>query len=125
MNMGRKLTVLWDERELGNSVMLFTWFCCRCCPSQRALPTQCPTGHLVLRDTSHKTLSGPDQKLDVTNFFMVNDNVKVSQQMQNLNQSHLAESIVKIEKLHLCVPRQDFCSKRCHVYFQCSLDQIF
>ena len=40
--MGRKLTVLWDERELGNSVMLFTCFCCCCCPSQCALPTQCP-----------------------------------------------------------------------------------
>ena len=39
---GRKLTVLWDERELGNSVMLFTCFCCCCCPSQCALPTQCP-----------------------------------------------------------------------------------
>ena len=24
MHMGRKLTVLWDEGELGNSVMLFT-----------------------------------------------------------------------------------------------------
>ena len=47
MHMGRKLTVLWDERELGNSVMLFTYFCCCCCPSQCALPTQCPIGHLV------------------------------------------------------------------------------
>ena len=47
--MGRKLTVLWDERELGNSVMLFTCFCCCCCPSQCALPTQCPIGHLVVK----------------------------------------------------------------------------
>ena len=47
MHMGRKLTVLWDEGELGNSVMLFTWFCCCYCPSQCALPTQCPIGHLV------------------------------------------------------------------------------
>ena len=36
--MGRKLTVLWDEGELGNSVMLFTCTCCRCCPSQRGIP---------------------------------------------------------------------------------------
>ena len=42
MHMGRKLTVLWDEREVGNSVMLFTCFCFCCCPSQCALPTQCP-----------------------------------------------------------------------------------
>ena len=47
MHMGRKLTVLWDERELGNSVMLFTCFCCCYCTSQCALPTQCPIGHLV------------------------------------------------------------------------------
>ena len=47
MHLGRKLTVLWDERELGNSVMLFTCSSCRCCPSQCALPTQCPMGHLV------------------------------------------------------------------------------
>ena len=47
--MGRKLTVLWDEREIGNSVMLFTCFCCCCCPSQYALLTQCPIGHLVYK----------------------------------------------------------------------------
>ena len=39
---------------------------------------------------------------------MVKDNVKVSQQIYNLEQSHLAESIVKKEELHLCIPRQDF-----------------
>ena len=47
MYMGKKLTVLWDEGELGNSVMLFTCSCCCCCPSQGALPTQCPIGHHV------------------------------------------------------------------------------
>ena len=29
MDMGRKLTVLWNARELSNSVLLFTFFCCR------------------------------------------------------------------------------------------------
>ena len=47
MNMGRKRTVLWDERESDNSIMLFTCFYCCCCPSQCALPTQCPIGHFV------------------------------------------------------------------------------
>ena len=48
MHIGRKLTVLWHEGELGSSVRLLTCFCCCCCcPSQCALPTQCPIGHLV------------------------------------------------------------------------------
>ena len=51
MHMGRKLTVLWDEGELGNSVMLFTCSCCRCCPSQ------CPPPHLVI----HKTKLGTEK----------------------------------------------------------------
>ena len=55
MHMGRKLKVLWNERELGNSVMLFTCFCCHCCPSQCALLTQCPIGHLVLLKIQSRT----------------------------------------------------------------------
>ena len=50
MHMGRKLTVLWDERELCNSVNAFTCFCC-CCASQCALPTQCPIGHFVFKSS--------------------------------------------------------------------------
>ena len=50
MYMGKKLTVLWDEGELGNSVMLFTCSCHCCCPSRGALLTQCPIGHLVEAD---------------------------------------------------------------------------
>ena len=46
--MGRKLTVLWDERELGNSVMLFTCFCFCCCLSQCAIRLNAQFGHLVL-----------------------------------------------------------------------------
>ena len=44
MHMGRKLIVLWDEGELGNSVRLFSCFCCCCCPSQCAVPTQSAIG---------------------------------------------------------------------------------
>ena len=54
MYMGKKLTVLWDEGELGNSVMLFTCSCCCCCPFQGALPTQCRIGDLVLFKIGHE-----------------------------------------------------------------------
>ena len=61
VHMGRKLTVLWDEGDVGNSVMIFTCSCCHCCPSQCALPTQCPIGHLV-KDVKYDPLSFSSNK---------------------------------------------------------------
>ena len=40
-------SIIWDEGELSDSVMLFTCSCCWCCPSQCALSTKCPIEHLV------------------------------------------------------------------------------
>ena len=47
MHMGRKLTVLWNERELGNSVILFTCFCCRAVLPNVPYQLNAQFGHLV------------------------------------------------------------------------------
>ena len=47
MDMGRKLTVLWNEGELGNSVMLSTCFCCRAVLPNVPYRLNAQFGHLV------------------------------------------------------------------------------
>ena len=47
MDMGRKLTVLWNERELSNSAMLFTCFCCRAVLPNVPYRLNAQFGHLV------------------------------------------------------------------------------
>ena len=48
MDMGRKLTVLWNEGELGSSVMLSTCFCCRAVLPNVPYRLNAQFGHLVL-----------------------------------------------------------------------------
>ena len=48
MDMGRKLTVLWNEGELGNSVMLSTCFCCRAVLPNVPYRLNAQFGHLVI-----------------------------------------------------------------------------
>ena len=57
MDMGRKLTVLWNERELSNSVMLFTCFCCRAVLPNVPYRLNAQFGHLVIRNSQSYHIS--------------------------------------------------------------------
>ena len=50
MDMGRKLTVLWNEGELGNSVMLSTCFCCSAVLPNVPYLLNAQFGHLVTKE---------------------------------------------------------------------------